>query len=250
MMTGVMVVTGAGRGIGAAIAVHAAKRGFKVAVNYSRSKDKAEAIVRKIMSAGGEAIAIQADIGIEADIVRMFKETDDKLGQVTALVNNAGIDLPPKNTEDISLPELQSIFAVNVFGAILCSREAIRRMSTERGGKGGAIVHISSRASGHGNLVGEVPYTATKGAMDGMTLVMAKEVAKSGIRVNCIRPGLILTDIFDTTGGHAALRERAKTTVPMGRPGEPMEIATAAVWLCTDEASYVTGAILDVGGGR
>jgi NAD(P)-dependent dehydrogenase (short-subunit alcohol dehydrogenase family) len=249
-MAGVMIVTGAGRGIGAAIAAHGAKRGFKVAVNYSRSKDKAEAVVRQIKDAGGEAAAIQADMGVEADIVRLFKETDDKLGPVTALVNNAGVDLPAKNVAEITLKELQSIFAVNVFGAILCSREAINRMSTERGGRGGAIVHISSRASGHGNLVGEVPYTATKGAMDGMTLVMAKEVAKSGIRVNCIRPGLILTDIFDSTGGHEALRERAKTSVPIGRPGEPMEIATAAVWLCTEEASYVTGAILDVGGGR
>ncbi len=249
-MTGVMIVTGAGRGIGAAIALHAGRNGYKVCVNYSRSREKAEAIAATIASAGGQAIAVQADMASEDDIVRMFREIDGALGRVTALVNNAGIDVPTRNVEDVRLDDLQRIFAVNVFGVLLCSREAIRRMSPEKGGQGGAIVHISSRASGHGNLVGEVPYTATKGALDGMTLVMAKEVAKQNIRVNCIRPGLILTDIFERSGGREALKERAKTSVPIGRPGEPDEIAAAAVWLCSKEASYVTGAILDVGGGR
>ena len=249
-MAGVMVVTGAGRGIGAAIAEHAGTTGFKVAVNYSRSKDAAEKVVARIRAKGGIAEAIQGDVGREDDILRLFKETDAKLGRVTALVNNAGIDVETRNVEDCRLEDLHTIFAVNVFGTFLCSREAIRRMSLAKGGAGGAIVHISSRASGHGSLTGETPYTATKGAMDAMTMVMAREVAKQNIRVNTIRPGLILTDIFERSGGREVLMERAKTAVPMGRPGEAHEIATAAVWLCTSEASYITGAILDVGGGR
>lgn len=249
-MAGVLVVTGAGRGIGAAIAELGGARGWKVCVNYSRAKDKAEALARKIRDGGGSAIAVQADVGKEDDIVRMFKEVDQAFGPVTALVNNAGIDLPVRDTAEVELDGLQRIFAVNVFGAFFCAREAIRRMSTRRGGKGGVIVNISSRASGHHKLVGEMPYTATKGALDAFTMGLANEVAPDGIRVACIRPGLIMTEIFDNVGGREVLVERAKTAVPLGRVGDPMEIATAAIWLCSGEASYVTGAILDVGGGR
>ena len=246
-MAGVLVVTGAGRGIGAAIAELGGARGWKVCVNYSRAKDKAEAVARKIRDGGGSAIAVQADVGKEADIVRLFQEVDKAFGPVTALVNNAGIDLPARDTAEVELDGLHKIFAVNVFGPFLCAREAIRRMSTRRGGKGGVIVNISSRASGHYKLVGEMPYTASKGAVDAFTMGLANEVAPDGIRVACIRPGLIMTEIFDDK---EKLMERAKTAVPLGRVGDPMEIATAAIWLCSGEASYVTGMIMDVGGGR
>ena len=248
-MSGVLVVTGGSRGIGAAISLLGGKRGYKVCVNYSRAKDRAEAVVRGIKDSGGEAIAIQADIAREDDIVRMFREVDKAFGPVTALINNAGMDVPSRDTEDCRLEDLKTVFAVNVFGTFLCAREAIRRMSTERGGKGGVIVNIGSRASGHHKLVGEMPYTASKGAIDAFTIGLANEVAKKGIRVVCIRPGLILTEIFEREG-LAAVEERARQNVPLGRIGKPMEIATAALFLCSDEASYIHGTIIDVSGGR
>ncbi|MGH6954454.1 MAG: SDR family oxidoreductase [Alphaproteobacteria bacterium] len=249
-MSGVLVVTGGGRGIGAAIAVLGGARGYKVCVNYSRAMDRAAAVVESIRDQGGRAIAVRADVAEESAVVRMFREVDDKLGPVSALVNNAGIDIPPTDFADLDPAKLERLFAVNVFGVFLCAREAIKRMSTARGGTGGVIVNISSRASVHGRLVREVPYAASKGAIDAMTITLANEVAQQGIRVATIRPGLIVTEIFDSIGGEAALNEIAKAGVPMGRPGQAREIANAALWLCSEEASYVTGAILDVGGGR
>ena len=249
-MSGVMVVTGGSRGIGAAIATLAGERGYKVVVNFNTAKDRAAQVMATIEQSGSEAIAVQADMAKETDIVRLFEETDTAFGPVTALINNAGIASGYAYIADVELESLERVFAINTIGPMLCAREAIRRMSTKRGGKGGVIVNISSRASVHGRLVSEVPYAAAKGAIDAFTIGLATELAQDGIRVAAIRPGLILTEIFEEERGFEAVHEMAKTGVPMGRPGEPEEIASAAVWLCSEEASYVTGAILDVGGGR
>jgi NAD(P)-dependent dehydrogenase (short-subunit alcohol dehydrogenase family) len=249
-MSGVLVVTGGSRGIGAAISLLGGKRGYKVCVNYSRSKDRAEAIVRGIKDSGGEAIAIQADIAREDDIVRMFREVDKAFGPVTALINNAGVDVPSRDTEDCRLEDLKTVFAVNVFGTFLCAREAIKRMSTERGGKGGVIVNIGSISARYGGLPGDVVYASSKGAVDAFTMGLAREVGPLGIRVACVRPGLIRTEIFDSNIGLDRAVEIAKASTMIGRIGEPEEIANMVLWLCSDDASYVTGTIHDVTGGR
>jgi NAD(P)-dependent dehydrogenase (short-subunit alcohol dehydrogenase family) len=243
------VVTGASRGIGAAIARLGAKRGYRVAVNFSTGGMEAEKIVADIRAGGGRAIAVDADIGREEAIIHLFQTAERQLGPIHGLVNNAGITAGFARVEDVSAQAIEKVFAVNVRGAILCAREAVKRMSTQRGGAGGAIVNISSRAA-HTGAAGEwVHYAASKGAIDSFTIGLAREVATEGIRVNAVAPGLIDTDLHATSGEPGRLR-RLMGTVPMARAGMPEEIAEAVVWLLSPAASYVTGAILPVGGGR
>lgn len=244
-----VVITGASRGIGAATALLAAERGFAVAVNYATGETEAAEVVRKIQSAGGKAAAIRANLAREEDIVRLFTQADRQLGRLRGLVNNAGVTGGFARVEDVTGAMLERLFAVNVTGAILCAREAVKRMSTKSGGSGGAIVNISSLAARTGSAGEWVHYAATKGAIDTFTLGLAREVAKEGIRVNAVSPGLIETGIHAANGEPGRL-ERLKPTIPMGRPGKPEEIAEAAVWLLSSASSYVTGSILEVGGGR
>lgn len=249
MAPGVVVVTGAGRGIGAATARLAASRGYAVCVNYLSNGEAAESVVQAIRAGGDQAIAVRGDVASEDDVVNLFRESDRQLGPLTALVNNAGIVARQSRVEAMDAARLQRMFATNVIGAFLCAREAIRRMSTRRGGKGGAIVNISSGASRLGSPGEYVDYAASKGAIDTMTLGLAKELAADGIRVNCVRPGFVHTEIH-AAGGEPNRIERLRDGIPMKRGGEPEEVARAVLWLLSDEASYSTGAILDVTGGR
>ena len=249
-MTEVLIVTGGSRGIGAAICARAAGQGYKVGVNYASAKDRADEVVRAISDADGEALAVGADIADPAAVAAMFEAVETALGPITHLINNAGTDTGPMPIGELDVEATQRVIDVNVNGYLYCCHEAVRRMSSARGGQGGVIVNISSRVTQHGGFAGDVVYTASKGAVDALTKGLAKEVAQEGIRVAGIRPGLILTEIFDSMGGPEMVKELAKTAVPVGRPGDPDEIATAALWLCSDEASYVTGAMLDVSGGR
>ncbi len=242
---GVMIVTGAARGIGAATARLAGARGYAVAVNYRTAQQRAEALAVEIESAGGRAIVVQGDVAEEADMVRLFETVDRVLGPVTALVNNAGITGPVRRVADIDLPTLRSVFDINVIGCVLAAREAVRRMSTERGGKGGAIVNVSSRASGLGSGGEFIHYAASKGAVDSFTTGLARELAREGIRVNAVNPGLIDTEIHEE--GRLA---RMLPVVPMARVGTAEEVAEAILWLLSDAASYVTGAFVHVSGGR
>jgi NAD(P)-dependent dehydrogenase (short-subunit alcohol dehydrogenase family) len=239
-----MLVTGGGRGIGAATALLAAERGFKVCVNYRQDRDSAASLAKKI---GG--IAVQADVSSEGEVERLFRETDEKLGRIAALVNNAGIVDQGTRVEKMTAARIARILAVNVTGSILCAREAIKRMSTRHGGPGGAIVNVSSIASKLGGPGEYVDYAASKGAIDTFTIGLAKEVAGEGIRVNGVRPGLIRTEIHLASGDPARV-ERIGATVPLGRPGEAEEVARAILWLVSDEASYLSGALVDVSGGR
>lgn len=248
-MSGVLMITGGGRGIGAATARLAAHRGYAVCINYLRDRDAAEAVVQEIAGRGGRAIAVPGDIALEKDVVRLFQECDRALGPLSALVNNAGIVDRQMRVEGMDAARLQRMFATNVVGAFLCAREAIRRMSTQHGGKGGAIVNISSGASRLGSPGEYVDYAASKGAIDTMTIGLAKELAGDGIRVNCVRPGFVHTDIH-AAGGEPNRIERLRDGIPMKRGGQPEEVARAVLWLLSDEASYSTGAILDVTGGR
>lgn len=248
-MSGVLVVTGASRGIGAAIATLGGGRSYKVCVNYNRAQERAEEVVRAVRATGGEAIALQGDVAREEDVVRLFRTVDEVFGPVSALVNNAATDYETKLAE-LNVEELQRVFAVNVTGSFLCAREAIRRMSTRLGGRGGVIVNVSSISARYGGLPGDVVYASSKGALDTFTLGAAREVAKEGVRVVSVRPGLTLTDIWDRSIGREGAIELAKTGVPMGRIGEPEEVARLVLWLCSDEASYVTGACYEVSGGR
>jgi NAD(P)-dependent dehydrogenase (short-subunit alcohol dehydrogenase family) len=239
-----MVVTGGGRGIGAATALLAAEKGFRVCVNYLKDKDSAASLAKKI-----DGIAVQADVASETDVVRMFDEVDRKLGRLTALVNNAGIVDVGTRVERMTGARIARMFAINVTGSFLCAREAVKRMSTRHGGAGGAIVNVSSIASKLGGPGEYVDYAASKGAIDTFTIGLSKEVGAEGIRVNAVRPGIIRTEIHASSGDPARL-ERIGATAPLGRPGEAEEVARAILWLLSDEASYLSGALVDVSGGR
>ena len=248
-MAGILIVTGGSRGIGAATAKLGAARGYHVAVNYNRSPARAEAVVREIEQAGGRAIAIQADVSREGEVVRLFETVDRELGRVTALVNNAGIvDLMKPITELVE-SELEEMWRVNITSQFLCAREATKRMSKKLGGQGGAIVNMSSAAARLGGANGSLSYAASKGAIDTFTTGLALELAPQGIRVTAVRPGLIETEIHDDMGDKERLAKLGPT-VPLGRTGTAEEVAEAVLWLLSPQASYVTNTILDVGGGR
>jgi NAD(P)-dependent dehydrogenase (short-subunit alcohol dehydrogenase family) len=248
-MDRVVLITGGGRGIGAATARLAAQRGYAVCVNHRTNLAAATSVVSEIHAAGGHAVAIAADVSVETDIVRLFQDCDRALGPLSALVNSAGIIETQMRVDEMDGGRLQRVFATNVFGPFLCSREAVRRMSTRYGGRGGAIVNVSSLASVYGSPHEYVDYAASKGAVDTLTTGLAREVATEGIRVNVVRAGHIYTE-FHALGGEPDRVERVKADVPMKRGGQPEEVAQAIVWLLSDDASYVTGARLDVSGGR
>jgi len=248
-MDKIMVITGAGRGIGAATALLAAERGYAVCLNYRHNRAAAETIVKKIERAGGRAIAVAADIASETEVVRLFATVDRELGALSALVNNAGILERQMRVAEMDAARLTRIFATNVTGSFLCAREAVRRMSSKRGFSGGAIVNVSSVAATLGAPGEYVDYAASKGAVESLTIGLAKEVAEEGIRVNAVRPGFIYTDIH-ADGGEPDRVERVKEFVPMKRGGQPEEVARAILWLLSAEASYTTGAIIPVAGGR
>ena len=245
-MGGVMIVTGGSRGIGAATARLAATRGYAVCVNYRKERGAAEALVREL---DGKAIAVAADVAEEADVVRLFETVDRSLGPVTALVNNAGIVDLGTRVEAITPARLQRMFAVNVFGSFLCAREAVKRMSRRHGGKGGVIVNVSSIAAKLGGAGEYVDYAAAKGAIDTFTVGLAKEIGADGIRVNAVRPGIIRTEIHLSSGDPGRV-ERIGAAAPLGRPGEAEEVARVILWLASDESSYMSGALVDVSGGR
>jgi NAD(P)-dependent dehydrogenase (short-subunit alcohol dehydrogenase family) len=240
----ILIVTGGGRGIGAATALLAAERGYTVCVNYLKDEKSAVSLAKKI-----QGIAIQADVSSEPEVVRLFQETEKKIGRLTALVNNAGIVDRGTRVEAMTAARITRMFAVNVTSAFLCSREAVKRMSTRHGGKGGAIVNLSSIAAKLGAPGEYVDYAAAKGAIDTFTIGLAKEVGSEGIRVNGVRPGIIRTEIHESSGDPARV-DRIGNAAPMGRAGDPEEVARAIVWLLSDEASYLSGALVDVAGGR
>ena len=248
-MAGVVLITGGGRGIGAATAALAASRGYAVCVNYRSNADAANAVVAMIADAGGRAIAVQADVAIESEVVRLFETCDAKLGRLSALVNNAAILETQIRVEAVDAARLQRVLATNVTGAFICAREAVKRMSTKRGGSGGAIVNLSSRASVLGSPGEYVDYAASKAAVDTLTIGLAQEVATEGIRVNAIRAGIIDTEIH-ASGGEPGRVDRMKAFVPMKRGGTAEEVARSILWLMSDEASYTTGSFIDVSGGR
>lgn len=246
---GTLIVTGASRGIGAAIARLAGSHGYAVLVNFCRGAAEAQGVVSEIAAAGGRALAIQADVSREEQIVPMFQTAERELGPITALVNNAGITGGFARVEDVTAAAIEKTFAVNVTGAILCAREAVRRMSTRRGGAGGAIVNITSLAAQTGAAGEWVHYAASKGALESFTIGLAREVATEGIRVNAVSPGLTETDLHAASGEPGRL-QRLMPTIPMRRAGLPHEIAEGVLWLLSPAASYVTGSILQIGGGR
>ncbi len=245
-MLGALIVTGGSRGIGAAIAKLAAARGYAVVVNFAKDRDAAETVVREI---GGESIAIQGDVAEEQDVIRMFDESERRLGQVVALVNNAGITGGFARVEEIDARRTDEMLRINILGTMLCSREAVRRMSTKNGSEGGAIVNISSLAARTGGSGEWVHYAASKGAIDTFTIGLAREVAAEGIRVNAVAPGLIETGIHAANGRPERLANLAPS-IPMRRAGTAEEVAEAVLWLLSPAASYVTGSIVEVGGGR
>jgi NAD(P)-dependent dehydrogenase (short-subunit alcohol dehydrogenase family) len=247
-MTGVLLITGGASGIGAETARRAAARGYSIAVNYRTRDTEAKKVVADIEAKGARAIALKADMASEADIVRMFEETDKALGPVTHLLNSAGISRQMR-VADYDAAALATLLATNVTGLMLCCREAVKRMSTKAGGKGGAIVNVSSIASTLGGRQGSSAYAATKGAVDSFTRGFAREVAPEGIRVNSLRPGMVLTEMTEKRLADTGFRDRIQASIPMGRVGKAGEIADAALWLLSDEAAFITGAMLDAAGG-
>lgn len=248
-MSGVMLVTGGARGIGAAVCRRAGAAGFRVAVNYSRARDRALGVVRDLESKGVRAMAVQADVGDEHEVERMFTESEAELGPITALVNNAGIDYESAFA-DVQFERMDRVFRVNVYGTMIAAREAIRRMAVSRGGSGGVIVNIGSMSTVIGGTPGDLVYTATKGAIESFTRGLALEYGSDGVRVSCVRPGATHTDIFDNSKfGLEHVLEFVKQRVSLGRIAKPEEIAGLIVWLCSAEATYATGGIYDVSGG-
>ena len=249
MMNKTLLVTGASRGIGAACALLAARHGYRVGVNYHQDQAAAEAVVAAIGAAGGQAVALQADVADEAAVVAMFARLDDHFGALHALINNAGVLAPQMRVDQMDAARISRIFATNVTGSFLCAREAVRRMSRAHGGAGGSIVNISSRAAVLGSAGEYVDYAASKAALDALTTGLSKEVAGEGIRVNGVRPGLIDTAMH-ASGGEPGRVARLQSSVPMQRGGQPDEVAQAALWLLSDAAAYTTGSFIDVSGGR
>jgi NAD(P)-dependent dehydrogenase (short-subunit alcohol dehydrogenase family) len=245
----VLLVTGGSRGIGAATVRLAAARGYDVCINFRANAEAAARTVADAQRAGARAVAIRGDVAVEADVVRLFETCDAELGRVTALVNNAAILETQTRLDAIDAARLARVFGTNVFGAFHCAREAVKRMSTRYGGTGGAIVNVSSGAARMGSPGEYIDYAATKGALDTMTLGLAREVATEGIRVNAVLAGHIYTELH-ASGGEPNRVERVKSQVPMGRGGRPEEVAHAILWLLSDEASYTTGALIDVAGGK
>ena len=245
----VVVVTGASRGIGAATARLAGLRGYDVCVNYRADRIAADAVVGDIRAAGRQAIAVAADVASEADVLRLFETVDREFGTMSALVNNAGIVAPQTRVAAMDAARISRVLGTNVAGALLCAREAVRRMSTAHGGRGGAIVNVSSVAARLGAPGEYVDYAASKGAVDTLTIGLAQEVAQEGIRVNAVRPGVIDTEIH-ASGGEPDRLKRVKAFVPMRRGGHAEEVARAILWLLSDEASYCTGTFIDISGGR
>ncbi|MEK6392775.1 MAG: SDR family oxidoreductase [Burkholderia gladioli] len=245
----VVLVTGASRGIGAATARLLAARGWAVGINYARDAAAAEALADELRAGGARVTTVRGDVAVEAEVIAMFDHVERELGPLDALVNNAGIVAAPQPLAEMALTRLMRMFEVNVLGAYLCAREAARRLPTDRGGRGGAIVNVSSLAARLGSPNEYVDYAGSKGAIDTLTLGLAKELAPHGVRVNAVRPGLIDTEIH-ASGGQPDRAARLGAQTPIGRPGRADEVAEAIVWLLGDAASYVTGTLVDVGGGR
>jgi len=245
----VVLITGASRGIGAACALRCAEAGWDVAVNYTRDAAAAEAVAAQVRAAGRRALVLQADVAVEAEVLAMFAALDREFGPLAGLVNNAGVVDVAARVDEMYEARLQRMFAINVFGSFYCAREALRRMSTKHGGRGGAIVNMSSAAARLGGPGQYVDYAAAKGAIDTFTLGLAREVAAEGVRVNAVRPGIIETDIH-ASGGQPDRARQLAPLVPMQRAGSADEVARAVVWLLSDEASYATGTFIDVAGGR
>lgn len=248
-MDKVMLITGASRGIGAATARLAARSGYRLLLSYHRQAAVAAALVEEIVSAGGEAHAVQADVGEEADVLRLFASLDSQFGRLDALINNAGMLEPQMRLDQMDVARWQRVLNTNLIGTFICCREAVRRMSASRGGTGGSIVNLSSMAARLGAPNEYIDYAAAKGAVDSLTIGLAKEVAGEGIRVNAVRPGLIATDIH-AAGGEPGRIERLQSSVPLQRGGTAEEVAEAIIWLASERSSYCTGSFIDVSGGR
>jgi len=249
MSSNITLITGGSRGIGAATARLCAQRGHALAINYARDEAAAQALLGELRAQGARAIALQADVSVEAEVLRLFAAVDRELGPLTGLVNNAGVVDVAQRVDAMSVERWTRMFGINVIGAMLCAREAVKRMSTHHQGRGGAIVNLGSAASRLGSPAQYVDYAASKGAIDAFTIGLAREVAAEGVRVNAVRPGVIDTDIHASGGQPERARELA-SSIPMQRAGSAEEIAEAIVWLLSDAASYTTGALLDVSGGR
>lgn len=245
----VAIITGASRGIGRATALLLAKHNYAICVNYTQNKATATEVIQEIRNSGGNAIAVQADISNEDQVIQMFNTVDHELGKLTALVNNAGILFKQSSIENLTAERMNQIFKTNVTGTMLCCREAVKRMAYKHAGNGGSIVNLSSRAALLGSAHEYIDYAASKGAVESLTIGLAQEVANQGIRVNAIRPGLIDTEMH-ADGGEATRIERLKSTIPMQRGGRAHEVAEAIYWLISNKSSFTTGSFIDVSGGR